>query len=171
MLFPSWKWKKWQKLVKIEKFILKTKACDSFSSASMERAHQNYPKNVLMQKTQKIELDGFTKPGLHSRFCMETHLLWVNKNEAGHQKGDLQMKSIFEFCVWHVSTLKMQLSVFSLKKKKGWKFLSFAFLSWMFSSVRKAPAAKSLFHVLHHMWSSLDLEEGGFNMFISDGCV
>ena len=31
-------------LVKIEKFILKIKDCDSFSSASMERAPQNYKK-------------------------------------------------------------------------------------------------------------------------------
>ena len=33
-----------KKHVKIKKKILKTKACDNFSSASMERAPQTYPK-------------------------------------------------------------------------------------------------------------------------------
>ena len=43
-----------KKIVKIEKYIFKTKACDSFSLALMERAPQNYPQNVLTQNRQKI---------------------------------------------------------------------------------------------------------------------
>ena len=52
--FTKLKTEKVRKLVKIEKFILKTKVCGSFSSASMERAPQNYPQNVLTQKHQKL---------------------------------------------------------------------------------------------------------------------
>ena len=46
-----------------------TKACDSFSSASMEKAPQNYLKNPVTPKHthRKIELDGFTKSGPNSR--------------------------------------------------------------------------------------------------------
>ena len=43
-----------KKIVKIEKYIFKTKACVSFSLAPMERAPQNYPKNVLTQNRQKL---------------------------------------------------------------------------------------------------------------------
>ena len=42
--FNKLKTEKVRKLVKVEKSIIKTIACDSFSSASMERASQNYPK-------------------------------------------------------------------------------------------------------------------------------
>ena len=49
--------------MKIEKYIFKTKACDSFSLAPMEGAPQNYPKRCVNSKSPKIELDGFTKPG------------------------------------------------------------------------------------------------------------
>ena len=64
--FTKLKTEKVRKLAKIEKIILKTKACGSFSSASMERAPQNYPKNCINSKTPKIELDGFTKLGPHN---------------------------------------------------------------------------------------------------------
>ena len=59
--FAKLKTEKVRKIVKREKFILKTKAHNSFSSISMERAHQNHPKNVLPQKTLNNEFDGFTK--------------------------------------------------------------------------------------------------------------
>ena len=49
--------------MKIEKYIFKTKACDSFSLAPMERVPQNYPPKCFNSKSAKIELDGFTKPG------------------------------------------------------------------------------------------------------------
>ena len=61
--FTKLKTEKVRKLVKIEKNILKTKACDSFPSASMERAPQNYKKKCINSKRPKIELDGFTKSG------------------------------------------------------------------------------------------------------------
>ena len=70
-----------QKIVKIEKYIFKAKACDSFSLAPMERAPQNYPKKCVNSKSPKIELDGFTKPGpsdLHktdSTHCVKLKLL------------------------------------------------------------------------------------------------
>ena len=50
-----------KKNVKIEKFILKTKACGSFSSASMERAPQNYPKNCINPRLTK---GGWLQPPL-----------------------------------------------------------------------------------------------------------
>ena len=44
-----------KKIVKIYRKKSKTaEACDSVSSASMVRAPQNYPKNVLTQKYQKF---------------------------------------------------------------------------------------------------------------------
>ena len=49
--------------MKIEKYIFKTKACDSFSFAPMEKTPQNYLKKCVNSKSPKIELDGFTKPG------------------------------------------------------------------------------------------------------------
>ena len=59
------KMEKVNKIVKIEQITLKTKACDSFSLAPMEKAPQNYPKKCVNSKSPKIELDGFTKPGPH----------------------------------------------------------------------------------------------------------
>ena len=61
--FTKLKTEKVKKNVKIDKYIFKTKACDSFSLAPMERAPQNYPKKCVNSKSPKIELDGFTKPG------------------------------------------------------------------------------------------------------------
>ena len=61
--FTKLKTEKVKKIAKIEKYIFKTKACDSFSLAPMERAPQNYPKKCVNSKSPKIELDGFTKPG------------------------------------------------------------------------------------------------------------
>ena len=63
--FTKLKTEKDRKLVKIEKFILKTRACDSFSSATMERAPQNCPQKCINSKTPEIELDAFTKSGPH----------------------------------------------------------------------------------------------------------
>ena len=62
-VFTKLKTEKVRKLIKIEKFILKTKTCDDFSSASMERAPKNYPQKYIHSKAPKIELDGFTKSG------------------------------------------------------------------------------------------------------------
>ena len=61
--FTKLKTKKVRKLVKIEKLILKTKANDSFSLTSMERAPQNQPKECINSKSPKIESHGFTKSG------------------------------------------------------------------------------------------------------------
>ena len=61
--FTKLKTEKVKKIVKIEKYIFKTKACDSYSLAPKERAPQNYPKKCVNSKSPKIELDGFTKPG------------------------------------------------------------------------------------------------------------
>ena len=58
-----------EEIVKIEKYIFQTKACDSFSLAPMERAPKNYPKKCVNSKSPKIELDGFTKPGPSVTFC------------------------------------------------------------------------------------------------------
>ena len=61
--FTKLKTEKVKKIVKIEKYIFKTIACDSFLLAPMERAPQNYQKKCVNLKSPKIELDGFTKPG------------------------------------------------------------------------------------------------------------
>ena len=61
--FAKLKTEKVKKIVKIEKYIFKTKACDSLSLAPMERAPQNYPQKGVNSKSPKNELDSFTKPG------------------------------------------------------------------------------------------------------------
>ena len=61
--YTKLKTKKVRKHVKMEKFIVKTEAHDSFSSTSMERAPQNHPKKCINSKTPQIELDGLPNQG------------------------------------------------------------------------------------------------------------
>ena len=61
--FTKLKTEKVKKIVKIEKYIFKTEACDSFSLAPMERAPQNYPKKCVNSKSPKIEFGGLPNQG------------------------------------------------------------------------------------------------------------
>ena len=74
-----------KKNVKIEKYIFKTKACDSFSLAPMERAPQNYSQKCVNSKSPKIELDCFTKPGPHAIFFSVLQYSIAHTNLAPRQ--------------------------------------------------------------------------------------
>ena len=50
-------------MVKLEKLILKTKAIGNLLLVLMERAPKSYPRKSDNSKTQKIELNSFTKSG------------------------------------------------------------------------------------------------------------
>ena len=69
--FTKLKTEKVKKIVKIEKYIFETKACDSLSLAPMERAPQNYPQKGVNSKSPKIELDSFTKPGPNANLAID----------------------------------------------------------------------------------------------------
>ena len=61
--FTELKTEKVIKMVKIEELVLKTKAIGNLLLAPTERAPQSYPRKSVNSKTQKIELNSFTKPG------------------------------------------------------------------------------------------------------------